>query len=83
MPTCRGAERTGHAGSPCADDLGARKVGLWCSVEMVEFACERLQLAPSRSQRMTAATSAHEGRSGNVAIGTISTLLTLSRHRPS
>jgi hypothetical protein len=45
MPTCRGAERTGHAGSPCADDLGARKVGLWCSVEMVEFACERLQLA--------------------------------------
>jgi hypothetical protein len=39
-------------------------------------------MAPSRSQRMSAVTSAHEGRSGNVAIGTNSTLLTPCMVRP-
>jgi hypothetical protein len=38
-------------------------------------------MAPSRSQRMSVATSAHVGKSGNVTIGTNSTILTHSGHR--
>src|SRR5262249_6946895 len=40
----------------------------------------RPHMAPSRSQRMSAAMFAHQSRSGNVAIGTNSTLLTRFGH---